>query len=71
MIIRWRGLNTFGLDAVAEWYIEIENRQQVLALHRALQADPHPLLWLGGGSNLVLAPGCPGWWRASVCANAS
>lgn len=55
-----RGLNTFGLDAVAEWHVEIEDRQQVVALHEALQADPRPLLWLGGGSNLVLAPRVPG-----------
>ena len=51
-----QGLNSFGFSAVAERFIVLETLEQVRALHEELQRRPQPLLWLGGGSNLVLAP---------------
>lgn len=53
-------LNSFGFPSRAEHYVEICSLDQVRALHRDLRRRPQSLLWLGGGSNLVLAPRVPG-----------
>ena len=55
-----QALNTLGLPAVAEHYIDITSVDQLLQLESWLQHNPMPLLLLGGGSNLVLADRVPG-----------
>jgi UDP-N-acetylmuramate dehydrogenase len=55
-----KALNTFGFDAVAERFVAIDTLDQVRELHADIRRKPQPLLWLGGGSNLVLADQIPG-----------
>lgn len=53
-----RPLNTFGIDASADFYLPVRDVTDLYWLHAALQADPVlarlPRLILGGGSNIVL-----------------
>ncbi|MFT5533786.1 MAG: UDP-N-acetylmuramate dehydrogenase [Candidatus Paceibacteria bacterium] len=53
-----RPLNTFGIDAMADFYLPVRDVADLQWLHATLQADPAlaqlPRLILGGGSNIVL-----------------
>lgn len=52
--------NTLGLRSVAESYIAITESEQIPQLMNYASEHRLPLLWLGGGSNLVLAESVPG-----------
>lgn len=52
--------NTLGLRSVAQFYKEITESEQIPQLINYATAQNLPLLWLGGGSNLVLAESVPG-----------
>ena len=53
-------LNTLGLRSVAESYIAITEPEQIPQLISYASEQNLPVLWLGGGSNLVLAEAVPG-----------
>ncbi|TVQ69256.1 MAG: UDP-N-acetylmuramate dehydrogenase [Oceanospirillales bacterium] len=48
-------LNTFGFDALAESFIEIDSRDLLVEVVEYCQSNNLPLLILGGGSNLILS----------------
>jgi len=50
--------NTFGLDVKAAHFVEV---QTVEELRTVLQSKPHPLLVLGGGSNVLFTQDVDGW----------
>ena len=50
--------NTFGLDVKAAHFVEV---QTVEELRTVLQSMPHPLLVLGGGSNVLFTQDVDGW----------
>ncbi len=57
--------NTFGLDAHAAHFVEV---QTVEELQTALQTALHPVLILGGGSNILFAHDAPGLViKNSIC----
>lgn len=52
--------NSLGLKSYAEQFTCLETREQLPDLLSLLKKDSGPVLWLGGGSNLVLAEQVPG-----------
>jgi len=52
--------NTLGLRSFAESYIAITEPEQIPRLFSYAAEQNLPVLWLGGGSNLVLAESVPG-----------
>lgn len=46
--------NTFGIDARCRRFLEIETVEEAQQLPTLLKAEDHPLLVIGGGSNLLL-----------------
>ena len=52
--------NTLGLKTVAERFFHLTDREQLAPLLAFIDENKLPVLWLGGGSNLVLAPSVPG-----------
>ncbi len=52
--------NALGLRSVAEFYIAITESDQIPQLIRCAAEQNLPVLWLGGGSNLVLGKSVPG-----------
>lgn len=52
--------NTLGLKSKAEHYTLIEAAEQIPELLDYVEQHQLPLLWLGGGSNIVLAETVPG-----------
>ena len=52
--------NTFGIDARCRRFIEIETAAEALSLPSVLSPADHPLLIVGGGSNLLLTSDYPG-----------
>lgn len=53
-------LNTLGLRSIAEQFVAITEPGQIPALIDYSSQRRLPILWLGGGSNLVLAESVPG-----------
>lgn len=53
-------LNTFGFESVAQRFVELKSNDDVIAVAQEVEECPQPLLILGGGSNLILAPRIPG-----------
>ncbi len=52
--------NSLGLRSYAELFTCLETREQLPDLLSLLKKNSGPVLWLGGGSNLVLAEQVPG-----------
>lgn len=52
--------NTLGLLSIAESYVAITESEQIPQLISYAAEQNLPVLWLGGGSNLVLAEAVPG-----------
>lgn len=52
--------NTLGLRSIAESHVAITAPEQIPQLIRYATEQSLPVLWLGGGSNLVLAEAVPG-----------
>lgn len=48
-----RNLNTFGVEAIAKWYTEINTEQDLVELFRDRQWQDEKKLVLGGGSNML------------------
>ena len=46
--------NTFGIDAKCRRFVEYESVEEAQEAVRSLKEEDHPLLILGGGSNLLL-----------------
>ena len=46
--------NTFGIDAKCRRFVEYESVEEAQEVVRSLKDEDHPLLILGGGSNLLL-----------------
>jgi UDP-N-acetylmuramate dehydrogenase len=55
-----RDLNTFGLPAVARWFVRASSPADLLECLDFARGNGLPVLPLGGGSNLVLAGDPPG-----------
>jgi UDP-N-acetylmuramate dehydrogenase len=55
-----RDLNTFGLPAVARWFVRASSSADLLESLDFARGNGLPVLPLGGGSNLVLAGDPPG-----------
>lgn len=53
-------LNTLGLKSHAEHFVAVSQAEQIPELIQYVDQHQMPLLWLGGGSNLVLAETIPG-----------
>lgn len=51
--ISLKSLNTFGVEAYARWYTEINSEDDLSALVHDSQLKDKPLLILGGGSNML------------------
>jgi len=47
-------LNSFGIDASARYFVEVNNQEEVIAFSSEPQFADMPLLILGGGSNILL-----------------
>ena len=45
--------NTFGIDARCRRFLEIETVEEAQQLPTLLKAEDHPLLFIGGCSNLL------------------
>ncbi len=58
--ISLQGLNTLNLPAVAEYFATLSDPNQVDEIIEFAHSNNLPILWLGGGSNLVLADQVPG-----------
>ncbi len=54
------GHNTFGIHAFCRRFVEIETVEEAVAFFPTLGASDHPLLIIGGGSNLLLTADFPG-----------
>jgi len=54
------GFNTLGLRSVAQSFIAITAPEQIPQLINYAAGQHLPVLWLGGGSNLILAESVPG-----------
>lgn len=55
-----QSLNTLNLPAVAEYFATLTDRSQISEILDFAKQKSLPILWLGGGSNLVLAERVPG-----------
>ncbi len=55
-----QAMNTLGLPARADCFVEITETDQLFELAQLLEQSSMPLLVLGGGSNLVLGDKVPG-----------
>ncbi len=53
-------LNTFGLAEEARFFINLEEESQLPELLKSEVYQNNPVLWLGGGSNLLLTRDFPG-----------
>ncbi len=49
-----KAMNTFGVEAQARWYAEVDSSSELSALLDDARVRDRPLLVLGGGSNLLL-----------------
>jgi len=49
-----QGFNTLSVPALARWFVEVDNEEQLLQALNFYQQQQCPLLVLGGGSNVVL-----------------
>jgi UDP-N-acetylmuramate dehydrogenase len=52
--------NTFGIDVSARWFCSLDNVEALPALLNSAQFRSGPVLWLGGGSNLLFTKNFPG-----------
>ncbi len=52
--------NTFGLDAKAESFVTLLTQQDILNLLNDTIYQKGPVLWLGGGSNIIFQADVPG-----------
>ena len=48
-----KNLNTFGVEAIARWYVEINSERDLHSLFGSARWDDTKLLVIGGGSNLL------------------
>ena len=55
-----KALNTFGMDAHAKYYCELTDLADLPALLASPAYRQGPVLWLGGGSNLLFTQDYPG-----------
>jgi len=46
---------SFGIGGPAEFYADVNTREELIALHRVLQEQPRPVFFLGAGSNLLVS----------------
>ncbi|MFN4146995.1 MAG: UDP-N-acetylmuramate dehydrogenase [Runella sp.] len=53
--------NTFGIEATARYFVEIDNEQDIQTLYQLPDFQNLPLLILGGGSNLLFTQDFGGW----------
>ena len=49
-----KAYNTFGLDVMAGWFVEVKTEAELLAVLNQPEFKDKPLLVLGGGSNVLL-----------------
>ncbi len=49
-----KALNTFGMDVYARYFVEPRNREEILTLMNYRHMVRMPVLYLGGGSNVLL-----------------
>jgi UDP-N-acetylmuramate dehydrogenase len=60
--------NTFGIEARARYYLELEEEAQLYALLNHPLFKQNRVLWLGGGSNMLLTDHFPGLVvRVALC----
>jgi UDP-N-acetylmuramate dehydrogenase len=52
--------NTFGIDVRARYFTEALSEEDIVKLAKNLREDFHPLLILGGGSNILFTKDYPG-----------
>ncbi|MCX6243989.1 MAG: UDP-N-acetylmuramate dehydrogenase [Bacteroidetes bacterium] len=52
--------NTFGIDAKARWFAEAQTTEEIIAFLTGPDEPRHPLLILGGGSNVLFTKDFPG-----------
>lgn len=52
--------NTFGLEATARYWLELQSEEALYALVKHPLFKQQPVLWLGGGSNMLLTGDFPG-----------
>lgn len=52
--------NTFGIDVRARYFTEALSEEEIIKLAKNLREDFHPLLVLGGGSNILFTKDFPG-----------
>src|SRR3989344_8677024 len=50
-----KNLNTFGIDAKARFFVEVESRQDVVDALEFARKNSLPILVLGGGSNVLIS----------------
>lgn len=55
-----KGHNTFGMDVTCRRFLEYESAEEAQAIARMLTLADHPILIIGGGSNLLLTQDFPG-----------
>jgi len=58
--ISLRGLNTFGLDVQARYFVEVQRLEDVTRLRSSPAFTQQPRLVLGGGSNILFTRDFPG-----------
>src|SRR4029077_14222401 len=46
---------SFGIGGSADYYVDINMRQELFALHELLRNHPLPVFFLGAGSNLLVS----------------
>ena len=58
--ISLKPFNTFGIDVKARYFSEIRNCDEIAQFIPTLEKDHQPLLFLGGGSNVLFTKDYPG-----------
>ncbi|MEI6122844.1 MAG: UDP-N-acetylmuramate dehydrogenase [Bacteroidota bacterium] len=54
-------LNTFGMDVKATFYYELNSKSELVDLLQAMQKNQKPVLFLGGGSNILFTKDFDGY----------
>lgn len=55
-----KAYNTFGLEAEARYFFRLQNQEDLAWLIEQAEYQNLPILWLGGGSNMLLTQDFPG-----------
>jgi len=58
--ISLKPFNTFGIDVKARYFVDIRNTEEVSEFLSALEENHRPVLFLGGGSNILFTKDFPG-----------